>query len=86
MPDYTFSLINHLGERFDTRTLLCRDDAHACECGRSLLALGYPVLICLNETVVQTLQPDMNEFNAWLRAFTAPVEAVLRAGRRRREP
>lgn len=86
MPDYTFSLINHLGEPFDTRTLLCRDDAHACECGQSLLALGYPVLIRLDEAVVRTLQPDMNEFNAWVRAFTAPVGAVLKAGRRRTEP
>jgi len=86
MPDYTFSLINHLGELFDTRTLLCRDDAHACECGQSFLALGYPVLICLDETVVRTLKPDMNEFNAWVRAFTAPVGAALKVGRRRTEP
>ncbi|HEY9234293.1 MULTISPECIES: diacylglycerol kinase catalytic domain-containing protein [Phenylobacterium] len=86
MPEYTFSCRNHLGETFDTRTLLCRDDEHARECGRSLLALGYPVVICLGGDVVTTLQPEMSEFNAWLRAFMFPAGVVLRVGRLRKEP
>lgn len=82
MPEYTFSLLNHLEETFDTRTLHCRDEDHALECGRSLLALGYPVLVRRNGVEVTILQPSLNEFNSWLRALIAPAASVLAAGRR----
>lgn len=69
MPHYTFSFLNHLGEPFDTRTLPCRDDGHAIECGHALLALGYPVEVRLEGALVELLKPDFSELNAWLRAF-----------------
>ncbi|MBA4013895.1 MAG: hypothetical protein C0481_18700 [Phenylobacterium sp.] len=43
MRIYSFSLINHLGERFDTRTAACADDAAAIAHGRGFEREGYPV-------------------------------------------
>ena len=45
MRIYSFSLVNHLGERFGTRTAACADDAAALAHGRSFEADGYPVEI-----------------------------------------
>ena len=43
MRIYSFSLVNHLGERFRTRTAACADDAAAIAHGRSFESEGYPV-------------------------------------------
>ena len=43
MRVYSFSLVNHLGERFCTRTAPCADDAAALAHGRSFETEGYPV-------------------------------------------
>lgn len=43
MRIYSISLVNHLGERFRTRTVECADDDSALKLSRSFEAEGYPV-------------------------------------------
>jgi hypothetical protein len=43
MRIYSFSLVNHLGERFRTRSAACADDTAAIAHGESLENEGYPV-------------------------------------------
>lgn len=43
MPIYSFSLINHLGERFGTRQEACPDDHSAIDCAKPFEEAGYPV-------------------------------------------
>lgn len=43
MPIYSFSLINHLGERFGTRQAACPDDHAAIEHAKPFEEAGYPV-------------------------------------------
>ena len=43
MPIYSFSHINHLGERFGTRQEACCDDQSAIDHAKRFEEVGYPV-------------------------------------------
>ena len=60
MRIYSFSLVNHLGERFHTRTAACDDDAAAIAHARRFEPEGYPV-----EVHVEGRRVSLSEMPTW---------------------
>lgn len=67
MRIYSFSLINHLGERFGTRAAACADDDHAIAYGAGLEDEGYPVEIHLEGRRVALSETPNCRVEPWLR-------------------
>jgi hypothetical protein len=67
MRIYSFSLVNHLGERFRTQTAQCDDDQAAITLGKHFEGEGYPVEVHLDgrRVALSSLPPWTPE--PWLR-------------------
>lgn len=67
MRIYSFSLVNHLGERFGTRTAACADDAAALAHGRRFESDGYPVEIHIEGRRLSLSKTPAWSAEPWLR-------------------
>ena len=67
MRVYSFSLVNHLGERFRTRTAPCDDDAAAIAHARRFECEGYPVEIHIEGRQVAMSATPSWSAEPWLR-------------------
>lgn len=67
MRIYSFSLINHLGERFGTRTAACADDDAAIVEARSFESEGYPVEVHIDGQRVSLSTTPTWAPEPWLR-------------------
>ena len=67
MRVYSFSLVNHLGERFCTRTAPCDDDAAAIAHARRFEHDGYPVEVHVEGRRVSLSAMPSWSAEPWLR-------------------
>jgi len=84
MGAHAFTLIDHIGEGFETSPPMSQDDGRAVECGRFLCAKGCPVQTCEGDRLIGASRQTLSRCASGFRicAGTFPRRSAALAGSR----